>query len=149
MKSRIFAGLMVGFVLLGILAGCAPAAASNITVESVWGKPSPMYPTAGAFFMLIKNNGATAEKLVSGTSPACGSIELHEVVMKDDGSMGMNLLENPIDIPAGGQVELKAGDLHAMCIMKNDNFAVGTKVDLTLKFENAGEKTVTAEIRGE
>ena len=149
MKMRAFAGLLIGLVLLGILAGCAPAASSNISVEGAWARPSPSLPTSGAFYMLIKNSGSAADKLVSGSSPACGSIELHEMVKKDDGTMGMNLLENPVEIPANGQVELKVGGLHAMCIMKKDAFTVGAKVDLTLKFEKAGEKTVTAEIKAE
>jgi copper(I)-binding protein len=146
MKLRIWAGMVLVILLAGILAGCAPAAKPEITVEGAWGRPSPTMPTAGAFYMMIKNSGNGADKLVSGSSPACGSVELHEMVQKEDGTMGMNLLENPIDIPAGGEVELKMGGLHAMCIMKKDDFAIGAKVNLTLKFEKAGEKTVTAEI---
>jgi copper(I)-binding protein len=149
MKLRAFAGLMVGLVLLGLLAGCTPAGSSEISIETPWGRPSPTMPTAGTFYMLIKNGGSAPDKLLSGSSPACGSVELHEMVMKDDGTMGMNLLENPIEIPANSQVELKVDGLHAMCIMKNDAFATGTKVDITLKFEKAGEKTVTAEIKAE
>ncbi|MBI4928064.1 MAG: copper chaperone PCu(A)C [Anaerolineae bacterium] len=142
MKLRFLAILLI----VALLASCAPQAKSDISVEGVWGRPSPKYPTSGAFYMLIKNSGDAPDKLVSGSSPSCESVELHEMVMKDDGTMGMNLLENPIDIPAGGQVELKVGDLHAMCIMKKDDFQIGAKVELTLNFEKAGEKTVTAEI---
>jgi hypothetical protein len=149
MKLRMLAGLLLGLMLLSLVAGCAPAGAPEISIEAPWGRHSPAMPTAGAFYMLIKNSGSAPDKLLSGSSPACGSIELHEMVMKDDGTMGMNLLENPIEIPANNQVELKVGGLHAMCIMKNDAFATGAKVDLTLKFEKAGEKTVTAEIKAE
>ena len=150
MKLRRFAGLMLGLMLLGLLAGCAPAGKPEISIEGQWGRPSPSMPTTGAFYMLIKNSGDAPDKLLSGSSPACGSVELHEMVMKEDGTMGMNLLENPIEIPAKSQVELKVGGLHAMCIMKKDDqFTVGAKVDLTLKFEKAGEKTVTAEIKAE
>ena len=91
-------------------------------------------PTAGAFYMLIKNSGNAPDTLLSGSSPACGSIEMHEMVKKADGTMGMNLVDKPIVIPAGGQVELKVGDLHAMCIMKmDDKFFVGANVDVTVK----------------
>ncbi len=96
--------------------------------------------------MLIKNSGDASDKLLSGKSPACGSIEVHETVMKADGSMGMNLLDAPLEIPAGGQVELKSGGIHVMCIMKNDQFKPGTKIDLTLNFEKSGEKIVSVQI---
>lgn len=107
-------------------------------------------PTAGGMYMLIKNTGAAPDKLLSGTSPACGSIEVHEMVKKSDGTMGMNLVDQPLEIPAGGQVELKVGDLHVMCIMKKDDlFKPGNVIDLTLKFEKSGEKTVPVEVRAE
>jgi len=149
MKSRFVKGLVIGLLMLALVAGCAPAAAPSITVESAWGRPSMDMPTAGGIFMVIKNSGTAADNLLSGSSPACGSIELHEMVMKSDGTMGMNLLDKPIEIPAGGQVELKSGDLHIMCIMKNDQFAVGSMIDLTLVFEKSGEVKVSVELRAE
>jgi copper(I)-binding protein len=124
------------------------AATPTISIESAWGKPSMEMPTAGGLFMLIKNAGSAPDKLISGSSPACGSIEVHEMVMKSDGTMGMNLLDKPVEIPVGGQLELKSGGIHIMCIMKKDDqFKDGAKIDLTLKFEKSGEKKVTADIR--
>jgi copper(I)-binding protein len=148
MNTRLFRGLGLGLMFLVMLASCAPAAAPAISIESAWGMPSMSMPTAGALYMVIKNTGNAPDKLLSGTSPACGSIEVHEMVKKSDGTMGMNLLENPLEIAAGGQVELKSGGLHIMCIMKKDDqFKAGAKIDVKLKFEKAGEKAITAEIR--
>lgn len=150
MKNRFLKGLVLGLLLISLLAGCAPAAAPSpaISIESAWGRPSMDMVTAGAFYMVIKNTGNAPDKLLSGTSSACGSIEVHEMVMKSDGTMGMNLVDKPIEIPAGGQVELKSGSLHIMCIIKKDaEFVAGSKVNLTLVFETSGEKTVSVEIR--
>jgi copper(I)-binding protein len=150
MKFRFLNGLVFGLLLIILMAGCAPAAAPALSVESAWGKPSMSMPTAGSLFMVIKNTGAADDTLLSGTSPACGSIEVHETVMKADGSMGMNLLDKPLLIPANGQVELKSGGIHIMCIMKKDDvFKPGNKIDLSLVFEKSGEKTVSVEIRME
>jgi periplasmic copper chaperone A len=149
MRKQWLWGLVLG-LLLSVLAGCTPPAASVITVESAWGRLSPTTPTAGGMYMLIKNSGTAPDKLLSGKSQACGSIEVHKMVKKADGTMGMALVDKPLEIPAGGQVELKVGDLHIMCISKKDDqFTVGAKIDLTLVFEKAGEKTVSAEIRSE
>lgn len=148
MKVRLLSAFVFGLLLVVMLAGCAPASAPALSIESAWGRPSATMPTAGGMFMLIKNTGAAADKLLSGKSPACGSIEVHETVMKADGSMGMNLIDKPLEIPAGGQVELKSGDLHIMCIMKKDDvFKPGAKIDLTLTFEKSGDKTVSVEVR--
>lgn len=150
MKTRFWGGLILCIILASVLIGCAPAAAPIVTVENAWGRPSPTMPTAGGMYMVIKNTGSAPDKLLSGKSPACGSIEVHEMVKKSDGTMGMNLVDKPLEIPAGGQVELKMGGLHVMCIMKNDaQFKAGNKIDLTLVFEKSGEKTVSADIRAE
>jgi copper(I)-binding protein len=150
MKIRFLSGLVLGLMLFSLLAGCTPAAAPSLSIESAWGMPSASMPTAGGLFMLIKNTGTADDSLLSGTSPACGSIEVHEMVKKSDGTMGMNLVDKPVVIPAGGQVELKSGSLHIMCIMKKDDvFKVGSKIDLTLTFEKSGSKTVSVDIKAQ
>jgi periplasmic copper chaperone A len=144
---RILAGLAI---LVVVLAGCAPAAAPVLSIENAWGRPSPSIPGAGGLFMVIKNTGKAADKLLSGKSDACGMVEVHEMVKKDDGTMGMNLVSDPVEVPAGGQVELKNGGLHIMCMqLKQDQFKPGGKINLTLVFEKSGEKTISAEIRAQ
>jgi periplasmic copper chaperone A len=150
MKTFFRFGVVFSLLMLALFAtACAPAAAPAISVEGVWGKPSMEYPTAGSLFMMIKNTGTAPDKLLSGSSPACGSIEVHEMVKKADGTMGMNLVDKPVEISANGEVELKNGGLHIMCINKNDQFKPGTTINLTLKFEKVGEKTISANIRSQ
>jgi len=150
MKKGFWFRLAGCYLLIVIAAGCAPAAAPSVSIDSAWGRPSKDYPTAGGLYMVIKNTGTVPDKLLSGKSPACGSIEVHEMVKKADGTMGMNLLDKPLEISANGEVELKPGGLHIMCIMKKDDqYQPGSKIDITLKFEKSGEKTVAAEIRAQ
>jgi len=146
MKVRFVCGLVLGLFLLAMIAACAPTPAPVISIESATAKPSMDMPTAGGMFMLIKNTGNAPDRLLSGKSSACGSIEFHEMVKKSDGTMGMNLLDKPLEIAAGGQLELKSGSTHIMCIMKNEQFKPGAKIDLTLVFEKSGEKTVSVTI---
>jgi len=141
--------LALGIMLLVMLAACAPAAAPAISVEGAWGRPSMSMPTAGSMYMLIKNSGDASDTLLSGSSSACGSIEVHEMVMKSDGTMGMNLIDQPLEIPAGGEVTLEPGGLHIMCIMKKDTFSPDNTIDLTLNFEKSGEQTLSVELRSE
>ena len=148
MKLYLARGFALGLLMISIIAGCAPSTAPALKVENAWGRPSMDMPTTGGIFLVVKNGGNAADKLLSGSSPACGSIELHETVMKSDGTMGMNLLDKPIEISAGGEVELKSGGLHIMCIMKKDDqFKPGSTINLTLVFEKSGEITVPVEVR--
>jgi copper(I)-binding protein len=129
------------------LAACAPAG-SSIAIEGAWGRASPKVAMAGAFYMTIRNTGAQADRLVSATSGACGTVELHESYQTPEGAMGMRPVAGGfVEIPAGGMVELKVGGLHIMCIDKKVDFKAGVKIPLTLKFEKAGEKTLEIEIR--
>ncbi len=146
MKNK---ALLIGLALIFglILAGCA-ASGPEISIEGAWGRPSPKVATAGAFYMVIKNNGGEADKLVAGASAACGTVELHESYMTEDGAMGMRPVEGGfIEIPAKGQAELKVGGVHIMCIDKLDDFEVGAILPLTLSFEKSGEMTLEVEIR--
>lgn len=150
-KRRAFICLAM-VVAAGVLAACVapPPAASGpqIKIEGAWGRPSPKMANAGAFYMAISNSGNEADKLIAGSSPSCGTVELHESYQTADGMMGMRpVAGGSIEIPAGGQIELKVGGLHVMCIDKADDFAVGVKLPLTLTFEKSGDKTIDIEIR--
>jgi copper(I)-binding protein len=143
-------GLLIGSLMLLVLllASCASSSGPEITIENAWGRPSPKVATAGAFYMLIKNDGGEADKLVAGESPACGVVELHESYMTEEGAMGMRPVEGGgIEVPAGGQAELKMGGLHIMCIDKLEDFTVGAVLPLTLSFEKSGDITIDIEIR--
>lgn len=147
MKMKLL-GIVIVLVTFAVSA-CQPAASGpQITVEGVWGRNSPKVATSGAFYMVIHNNGAEADKLLSAASPACMMVELHESYMMDNGAMGMRPVEGgSIEIPAGGSVELKVGGMHVMCMEKMSDFNIGDKYEITLKFEKAGEIVVEAEIK--
>ena len=143
-------GLLIGSLglLLFVLAGCSLSSGPEISIENAWGRPSPKVATAGAFYMLIKNEGSVGDKLVAGKSSACRGIELHESYKTEEGAMGMRPVEGGyIDIPAGGQVDLKIGGLHIMCIDKLEDFDFGAVLPLTLNFEKSGEMDIDVEIR--
>lgn len=141
--------LLFSVVAVLLLAACQPAASGpQLTVEGVWGRQSPKMADAGAFYLVVKNTGTVADKLIGAKSEACGMLELHETVMQADGVMAMQpVAGQAIEVPAGGAVELKPGGLHVMCMMKKADFKTGDKYKLTLVFEKSGEKQYDVEIR--
>ncbi|MBI5304907.1 MAG: copper chaperone PCu(A)C [Chloroflexi bacterium] len=141
--------LVVSVVVLWLVGCASPTpAAPKIAVEGVWGRPSPATAQAGAFYMMIRNTGSVADKLTAAKSNACGTVELHESYMMANGAMGMRMVTGgTMDIPANGQVELKVGGLHIMCIEKKVELKSGVKLPLTLVFEKSGQINVDVEIR--
>ena len=100
--------------------------------------------------MVIKNGGRVEDTLVSAKSSACMMTELHKMVMAADGTSQMQLVSDGIPVPANGQLELKSGSYHIMCIkMQSDQLAAGVKPTLTLTFAKAAEQTVTVDMCSE
>jgi len=149
MNKKVWTGVFLGiFVILGfLLVSCSPQG-PDIRVEDAWGRPSPKIATAGAFYMIIKNRGGEADYLVGAESSACNVVELHESYKTEEGAMGMRPVEGGmIEIPAGGQAELKMGGLHIMCIDKLEEFDMGAVFPLTLDFEESGNLEINIEIK--
>ena len=136
-------------VAITIVTGCtASGGAGELEVENVWGRNSPMAAQNGAFYMVITNNTGQDEQLLGAETDACGTAELHEMYMKENDVMGMREVPGGIiELPAGDSVELKVGGMHVMCIDKQSAFEMGDKIPILLKFANAGEMKVTADIR--
>ena len=140
---------LVVVVMLAALAlaacGGSGGTAGGITVSDAWARPSPMMERAGAAYMVLQNNGATEDKLLSVESDVAKTIELHET-KEMNGMMQMSPVPN-IPVPANGKTELKPGGLHVMLIGLTRELKAGDKVQLTLNFEKAGKVPVTAEVK--
>ena len=99
----------------------------------------------GAAYMVIENHGANADNLLGVSSDVAEFVEVHKTEMQD-GIMSMKPVAS-IEIPAKGEVELKPGGFHVMLIGLKKDLIAGEKISLVLKFEQAGNVRVEAEIR--
>jgi len=99
----------------------------------------------GAGFMAIRNNGDQPDRLVSATTPAAPTVELHTHV-RDGDVMRMRPVTD-ISVPAGQTVRLQPGGLHLMFIGLFQELRQGQSVPVTLVFERAGSVTVQMEIQ--
>lgn len=138
--------VLTALVVAAATSSCGEA--TGIEISDAWARPSPSVATAGAFFVTINNNGAEDDALIGARSPACGTVELHESYMNDEGAMAMRPVDgSQIAVPVGGSAVLEPGGLHVMCIEKLEDFTEGAELELTLQFEKAGEITLDVEIR--
>lgn len=102
-------------------------------------------PTGGGFLSL-DNTGTAPDRLLSASAEVSNAVELHSMKMEGD-VMRMRQVD-AIDLPAGQVVELKPGGLHIMFIGLKAPLKQGDKFPLKLKFERAGEVTVTVNVEG-
>jgi copper(I)-binding protein len=140
--------------IFGALAALALSAASILAHEYKLGSLELVHPFARATapgaavaggFVTIRNSGSASDRLVRAEAAFAGKTELHEMKM-DGGVMKMRMLADGIEIPAGGEVALKPGDLHIMFIDLREQLKSGEKRKGRLVFEKAGEIEVEFEV---
>lgn len=154
----------------------ASAAATELAIDGVWARTSPMVATRGAVYMEITNDTGEDDALVDASVPTdvAARAELHETTTDTgagggtgstmgapQGSMGapgstmpgdpaelMGMREvDEIAVPDGETTALAPGGYHVMLIDLVAPLEAGTSIDVTLEFERAGTVTVEAEVR--
>ena len=145
-----------------ILTACGGSTTDTIQVEDAWVRAAAMpememnsnssMPSSGhmgggnsAAYMLLRNSGDESDRLVSATSDAAESVEMH-VSQTENDVTSMRPVES-IEVPAGGETELKPGGLHIILVGLKHELKVGDTVRLALTFEKAGTLSVEAEVR--
>jgi copper(I)-binding protein len=98
-----------------------------------------------AVYLTLDNKGSQADALVSASSAAAKSVELHEV-KNEGGTMKMRPVQK-IPLPAGGKVELKPGGYHVMLIGLTRDLKPGETVPVTLTFEHGAEMKIDATVK--
>lgn len=151
--------LALSLMALSLLAACtAPdsgqaAANGGIEIQDAWARQAAMMGDGGgamgggngAGYMVIRNTGERADRLLKAESDAAETLEIHQTVIEND-VMKMSPVE-AIEVPANDQVELKQGGYHLMFLGLKQNLSPDQPVTVRLTFEQAGEIEVTLEVR--
>ncbi|WP_436701576.1 copper chaperone PCu(A)C [Nocardioides sp. BYT-33-1] len=125
----------------------AADAAGNaaLSVTDPWVKAATDGMTA-AFGTLV-NDSTDDVTVVSATTTAAASTELHETVENEDGSMAMRPKEGGFVIPAGGSLTLEPGGDHLMLMGLSAPVEPGTTVTLTLTLGDGSTVPVEATVK--
>lgn len=157
MKIRI---LFVVLAVAMMLSACGGSSSQGaLQVNDPWIRPANMSPAAGsggmsgmsssettsAAYMIIRNTGSAADKLIKAQTDAAKTVEIHTTV-KEGEVMKMQPVAG-VDVPANGQAELKPGGFHVMLIGITRDLKAGDKVKLTLTFEKAGAVQLEVPVR--
>lgn len=154
-KRQMFRMTIAGiFLTLPLLAGCASlereaqalpdASERTLTIQNVWARSESAGQNSAAYLQ-ISNTGEADDLLITAASDVADSTEVHEVVSRDN-VMQMQEVDQ-IEIPAGETIDLEPGGEHVMLFGLVDDLEAGDEFELTLIFEQAGEISVSAEVR--
>src|SRR3954452_7280038 len=153
MKPAAFRFFFRAFVLAIVsYVAAAPALteevkAGDVVISQAWTRATPNGAKIGGGYLTIENKGSTPDRLIGGSTDAAGRIAVHEMAMKD-GVMTMRSLDNGLTIDPGKTVKLAPGGYHLMMFDLKDPLKQGDTVPVTLKFEKAGEVTLSFDVQG-
>ncbi|RLE25090.1 MAG: hypothetical protein DRJ50_03570 [Actinobacteria bacterium] len=119
---------------------------ADVVVTGAWIREPAEGQTVSAAYGVIANNGDEDVTLVGASAPIEGTVEIHETVMADDGTMSMQERTEGFLVPAGGEITLEPGGSHVMIMGIESTEIVGT-IDVTFIFDSGLEVTVPAEVR--
>lgn len=136
------AGACVGVALAGQSPGSRPPA--PLEVKDAWVRAS-LNPRNTAAYLTLVNPTDRDAVIVSASSPAARSVEIHEMAM-DGGVMRMRRIER-ITVPARGTTKLAPGGLHLMLIDLPRPVAEGEQVAIVLRLADGSEVRISAPVK--
>jgi len=136
-------GILVASLVAGVVAFAAGAASAHdykvgaLEIDHPWSRAVPKGATVAVGYMTIKNTGTEPDRLVGGSTPVAGKLEIHEMSM-DKGVMKMRPLAAGLEIKPGETVELKPESFHLMLMNLKQPIEKGKPFAASLVFEKAG-----------
>ncbi|GAB4199563.1 MAG: hypothetical protein Tsb002_35230 [Wenzhouxiangellaceae bacterium] len=121
-----------------------PAQGDVVAVMNAWVRQAVSGAKVNAGYMTLVNVGDEDLKLVKVESDLFSAIEIHEMALVD-GLMKMQELKS-LDIPAGGQAQLKPGNTHLMLRDPAQDLVKGHTVEMVLTFDTGQEQTITVPV---
>jgi copper(I)-binding protein len=142
-KGKHMTTLRLAASLLLALQFAAPAVAHDyklgaLEIGDPWARATPPTAPTGGGYLSIKNTGTTPDRLLSISSPAAETVQVHEMKMEGN-VMRMREISGGLEIPPGATVTLAPGNLHLMMMGLKAPLKRGEKVPLSLVFEKAGK----------
>lgn len=119
--------------------------AESLTMTDPWVKSAEEGMTA-AFGTLV-NSGDSDVTIVSAETDITDTMELHETVQNDDGTMAMQEKDGGFVVPAGGEHELAPGGDHLMIMDLLRPVEPGEVVTITLAFDDGSTTDVEATVK--
>jgi periplasmic copper chaperone A len=118
--------------------------AGNLVIAQPWSRPTPPVASTGVVYLSVRNRGSKADRLLTLSTPAAHSAEIHET-RTVNGMMEMRPVAT-LNFPPNTTVKVEPGGLHIMLIGLSRPLAAGMEFPLTMRFQDAGEVTVQVRV---
>src|SRR5690606_16428106 len=76
---------------------------ADIEIGHPWSRATLPAAKVGGGYLTLKNEGTSADRLLGGSSPVAGRVEIHSMEVKD-GVMTMRPVADGLEIPTGETV---------------------------------------------
>jgi hypothetical protein len=139
LRLRVLAALPALALATPTLAAPPP----GVTVQHAWVRYLLPNIPAGGYLTLTNTSDYTAV-LTGASSPACGSLMLHESM--NMGGAAMMMAVQSVPVPAHGSLVLTEGGYHLMCM--SPEMKIGGKAPITLQFQDGSLILVQAPVYG-
>jgi periplasmic copper chaperone A len=144
--SRAIVAIFLAAAACGGSASAQDIKAGDLQIDHPWSRATPAGAKIGAGYLIIANKGATADRLIGGSTPAAGRVEIHEMAMKGN-VMTMRPLSGGLTIEPGKSVTFAPGGYHLMFVDLKSPLKQGSKLTATLEFVKAGKVDVTFDVQ--
>ena len=131
-------------LLLLTLPGVTTYAAPGLQVRDAWIQEAPPGATALAAYLVLTNDSAQAQTLISISSPDFAAVEIHTSQIVN-GIASMSHLKD-LTIPAQGRQIFAPGGAHLMLLRPKRSLRAGDAVRLQLRFSGAAALEVSAKV---
>lgn len=139
--TRVFATITLTLLATAGLVSAQDTKAGDLVISQPWSRATPSGAKVAGGYLTIENKGASADRLVSGTTDAAARVEIHEMSMAN-GVMTMRPLDQGVAIEPGKSIKFAPGGYHLMFFDPTKPLKQGETFPVTLTFEKAGQVKV-------
>ena len=117
----------------------------DLQIRHPWARATPPGTPVGVGYFEIRNNGSQPDRLLSATTPAAKSVEMHVTEHADNVAKMRHL--RAFEVPARERLTLEPNGAHLMLIDLVQPLEKGKRFPMKLRFERAGEIEVEFEVQ--
>ena len=117
----------------------------DLSIRHPWARATPPGTNVGVGYFEIRNNGSQPDRLLSATTPAAKSVEMHVTEHADNVAKMRHL--KAFEVPARERLTLEPNGAHLMLIDLVQPLEKGKRFPMKLRFERAGEVDVEFEVQ--
>ncbi len=143
-----FAVCVLALSCLSLAAQARDYRFGELSIIHPWSRPTPPSAMTAIGYLAIVNHGHAPDRLIGGSTPAAGALEIHQMSMAG-GVMTMRPIAGGLVIPPGGTVTLAPDGYHLMLIRPKHPFRPGEHVPVYLNFEHAGTVQVDLDVEAD